>query len=249
MLLRAIEIQNFRSLEDVSLQGLSGFNVLIGRNSVGKSAIFGAISYLANYVFGRGMGSPQDSSILTDHDESRQFGVTLTLTPNDDERAGFVDSLVRIGLPEDRRQSITDSPLIRQMKYEFQASPGQPWNPELLTVSILAEDHLWVQIYSAFTLDGPPNRINPHRLMSIARVIQEDVSAPISASRIASKWSQFTINFSDSSVVKDYRRHADTWAIAVILEYFSSFYFFWPISPRRKDSASRSTREALVRWF
>jgi AAA15 family ATPase/GTPase len=56
MFLRSIEIQNYRSLEQVRLDNLQQFNVLIGRNNAGKSSVFEAISWLATIYLGRGSG-------------------------------------------------------------------------------------------------------------------------------------------------------------------------------------------------
>ncbi len=55
MLLRTLEIQNYRSLESAALGDLSQFNVLIGRNNSGKSAIFGGLSLLGKSIRGEGV--------------------------------------------------------------------------------------------------------------------------------------------------------------------------------------------------
>jgi AAA ATPase domain len=52
--LRSLEISNFRSLRSVSLQGLKGYNLFIGRNNVGKSNILHAIDqFLVAICFGK----------------------------------------------------------------------------------------------------------------------------------------------------------------------------------------------------
>src|SRR6266702_7711358 len=46
MWLYCLEVKNYRSLEDVKLDHLQQFNVLIGQNNAGKSAVFGALQGL-----------------------------------------------------------------------------------------------------------------------------------------------------------------------------------------------------------
>ena len=57
MYLRSIEVRDFRSLEHVKLDRLGQFNVLIGRNNSGKSAIFGALAFLNGSIHSSLTGS------------------------------------------------------------------------------------------------------------------------------------------------------------------------------------------------
>ena len=68
----SIKIQNFRSLEEVELNDLSGINILVGRNNAGKSSVFDTISYVAFHVFGRGTPTAPEAAVLTDHDNTRK---------------------------------------------------------------------------------------------------------------------------------------------------------------------------------
>ena len=53
MLLSSVQIENYRSIRSVNLEGMSQVNVLVGRNNVGKSTILDALAYVARRVFGR----------------------------------------------------------------------------------------------------------------------------------------------------------------------------------------------------
>ena len=90
MRLRSLRVQNFRSLEDVSLNGLDQFNVLIGRNNAGKSSVFGAISFVAAHVFGRGVPPFPAETLLTDRSPSRQLSIDMTFEVENQERAAFL---------------------------------------------------------------------------------------------------------------------------------------------------------------
>jgi AAA15 family ATPase/GTPase len=46
MFLDALEVKNYRSLEDVKLDSFDRFNVLIGRNNTGKSSVIGVLDLL-----------------------------------------------------------------------------------------------------------------------------------------------------------------------------------------------------------
>jgi len=61
MFLRSLAIKNYRSLEDVKLDKLDHFNVLIGRNNSGKSSVFGALQLVNGIV----NNVPLDSQVVT----------------------------------------------------------------------------------------------------------------------------------------------------------------------------------------
>jgi recombinational DNA repair ATPase RecF len=85
MWLRSVKIANYQSLEDVDLDGLGQFNVLIGRNNSGKSSVFGALDFLGK-VF-RGESVADVGRRLTAHDQTRSLGVRLCLQLSEKDRA------------------------------------------------------------------------------------------------------------------------------------------------------------------
>ncbi len=58
-------IKNYRSLEDVTLDKLDHFNVLIGRNNSSKSSVFGALQLVNSVVKGEGF---DEQRVLTNLD-------------------------------------------------------------------------------------------------------------------------------------------------------------------------------------
>src|SRR5438132_3174867 len=110
MLLHTLEIKNYRSLKDVKLNNLEQFNVLIGRNNVGKSSVFLAL-YDLNRILTTGSIS---SDILTGRDARQVLEITVTFQPRQREREDFVDILRNLGLDAQRQTAVLSSPLLRK---------------------------------------------------------------------------------------------------------------------------------------
>src|SRR5438874_2323794 len=89
MLLHNVGIRNFRSLEEVDIQGLERFAVLIGRNNAGKSSIFGAIQALARVITGQAFDA---STAITDN-QPRELQVILEFALTAQERDSTFDLL------------------------------------------------------------------------------------------------------------------------------------------------------------
>src|SRR5262249_11022825 len=53
MFLPTVEIRNYLSIEHAVLDGLDRLNILIGKNSAGKSAVFGALWFLGRVMHGQ----------------------------------------------------------------------------------------------------------------------------------------------------------------------------------------------------
>jgi predicted ATPase len=124
MILRELELRNFMSLEQVKLSGLGQLNVLIGRNNVGKSAIFRAIEHLARVVQGIGLASrvgDQESSLITDGSEDPSLIYRLRFELNERERGEFIRILAehRQGLDQ---PAYLASPLLRDVEYCFRSA-------------------------------------------------------------------------------------------------------------------------------
>lgn len=160
MLLHSLEIRNYRSLEHVKLDGLERFNVLIGRNNSGKSAVFGAPSYLASVVFqppGMHRSAP-NAAVLTDHDPQRSLEFDLTFAPLDRDRARFVELLESVGYAADRREELIASQLLRQVTHSFRSPRGQPTALRLTETRMTAEDGGWATIMAEDTSPGALGR-------------------------------------------------------------------------------------------
>jgi predicted ATPase len=154
--LRSLTIKNYRSLEDVRLNRLDRFNVLIGRNNSGKSSVFGALQFLYDSL----TGSISDSErVLTDLDPSRSLEVVLTFEPRQQDREELIDLVSTTEGQKGRRADILSSPLLRQIEYSFKAPVGRPHLLHLRQTRVLAEDNSWAVMQRMF---GDESVTNPN---------------------------------------------------------------------------------------
>src|SRR6059058_2290155 len=93
MLLTSLSIKNYQSLEDVTLDGLSQFNVLIGRNNAGKSSVFAALGFLNNVT--KNSGNPDPPRTLFNRDPSRRLQVELIFQLSEADRREFLGLILR----------------------------------------------------------------------------------------------------------------------------------------------------------
>src|SRR5881628_1470077 len=106
MLLRELEIKNYRSLEHVQLKDLGRFNVLIGRNNSGKSAIFGALALLNAAIRG---GSVDWATVITAKDPARSLEIRLLVETRQRDREDFVEFLCTAAGTNARQQDMRNS--------------------------------------------------------------------------------------------------------------------------------------------
>src|SRR5205814_3861959 len=99
MFLHSLEIKNYRSLEDIKLDNLDHFNVLIGRNNSGKSTIFGGLSLLNGVIQG---AVPIDwATALTGQRTDRSLELHLVFEPRQEDREQFIGLLCAAGQSEE----------------------------------------------------------------------------------------------------------------------------------------------------
>jgi recombinational DNA repair ATPase RecF len=138
MFLYSLAIQNYRSLEAVSLDRFGRFNVLIGRNNSGKSSVFGALQLLNTVLRG---GSVEPERILTDGDQSRLLKIAIVFKPRPREREEYFDMVCGDGPQGNRRGDMIDSPLLRLVSFHFQTPEGQPNVLHLYETKVLTEEN------------------------------------------------------------------------------------------------------------
>src|SRR2546426_56158 len=143
MLLVELDIENFKSLEKVSLKGLQQLNVLIGPNNSGKSAILGALDYLRKVVAGQQMDT---TGLVIGGDNRKQIRIRLRIRLGDEERNRIISNLTENANKEPRRLPITESPFLRMIEYHFESVRGNPQIAHVIQTSTLAEDGKWVVI-------------------------------------------------------------------------------------------------------
>jgi recombinational DNA repair ATPase RecF len=141
MFLRSLEIKNYRSLEHVELDRLEDFNVLIGRNSAGKSSVFGALLLLHSAINGK---SIEWETILTSRDTERLLELRLLFDLRPQDRNKILD-MIGAGLAEERQMALNNSPFARQVEFSFRG--GQRSNAiESGGLRLIGEDGKWATV-------------------------------------------------------------------------------------------------------
>jgi hypothetical protein len=155
MFLRALEIKNYRSLEDVSLPSLSNFNVLVGRNNSGKSSVFGALAFLHSIIHGIGVNW---TTTFTALDATRSLEIRLLCETRPKDRARLIE-IIGLNMEEQRRVAMQNSPLFRRVEFCFVSLPEAGGAFQLKELKILAEDGIWATILSLRGASSPSYNI------------------------------------------------------------------------------------------
>ena len=88
MKITSFEIENFKSLEKISVDSCQDFHVFIGANSAGKTSIFDAINIIKNT--GQKISNPEIISNGIGEFESKRIKLRLTITLDEDERVEYL---------------------------------------------------------------------------------------------------------------------------------------------------------------
>jgi ABC-type cobalamin/Fe3+-siderophores transport system ATPase subunit len=142
MRLTALRVRGYRPLEDVSLEALSHFNVLVGRNNAGKSSILRAVQHLA--VAGTGAAG-EDGEVLTDAKANLALQFSLEFELDDVERDWFVQ---KVGDRPRSHQRLLASTFARQIRIHIDSAPGAPQTLFVRGMELLAEDD-WAEVLMA----------------------------------------------------------------------------------------------------
>lgn len=135
MLLTRLGIRHFRSLEDVTFEGLSSLNVFVGRNNAGKSSVQVLLQKFASVVRGE---SVDWTGVITQPDAAArrlQLDLTFTLSPAERERL-----LQGLSGDQERIKALIETPLFRTARYVFESPSGNPELLHLRRVTLPAED-------------------------------------------------------------------------------------------------------------
>jgi energy-coupling factor transporter ATP-binding protein EcfA2 len=228
MWLRSVKIANYQSLEDVELDGLGQFNVLIGRNNSGKSSVFGALDLMGRVICGESV--PDANRRLTGHDRTRSLEMRLCVLPSEEDRSDFF-----LQLPADYREERGDELLkgtfLRQLRLTLQAPPGNPAHLRLREVTLLAESNQWAPVFRV--KDPSESKTNPMaRVTQIAEAarglgrspLEKSVLDVAGAPRKAGDC-QIGLNWvgGDSSAPGEFM-----WLLQRVARYFREAFFFSP---------------------
>jgi predicted ATP-dependent endonuclease of OLD family len=170
MILRSLEIKNYRSLEHVELNRLSDFNVLIGRNNAGKSAVFGALLSLTESSKGGGL---EWESILTSRDTGRTLELRLLFDLRPEDRTNFIDVIAN-DLSEERRLALNSSPFVRQVEFSFQGSQ-QIGAIRSSSLRLLGEDGRWATVMGPATSNTNVKSTNIKGAAQTAKLLEHHV--------------------------------------------------------------------------
>lgn len=237
MLLTSVEIQNYRSLEQVTLDDLRQFNVLIGHNNVGKSSVFGALMTVAQ-TLGNNLQLVLDPErVLTDQDIARALILAITLTPDATEREDF-DEIADAGNAPALRVALKRSQFAIQLRCTFEAPVGQPGMLRLARVEIPAADGHWALIHQ---MDEPQGGWPTYQttLSDLARLAQEARQAAnpqyfFETHALDLRGTRFRVNFMldntrvDQATLFGPGVALGTWPIRQVNAYLSKSFFFSP---------------------
>ncbi len=238
MRLRSLEIKNYRSLEDVKLDKLSCFNVIIGRNNSGKSSVFGALQLVNGVV----NNTPFDfQRVLTDLDVKRSLEVHLEFEPRQQDREEFLSLLYSTPDLQQRRQEALNSPLMRRIGYVLKAPRGSPNYLHPHEIRVLAEDGQWTTVQRISSNDSVAN---PSSMLINLGTIREQYTGYVLNSDLLNV---DTAQISDASLVVQVdlqQRPADAatmWVWTKLAEYLRNAFFFDPFRHSAESAGVQQT--------
>ena len=234
MYLRSLHVENFRCLEDVTLDGLDEqVNVLIGPNNSGKSSLFRVLEFLGQVV--RGVG-PDGSTILTGNDKSRVLKIVLGFTLRQDERERLVGELLKDPARIARAQA---SPFLRQVEYEFRAAAGQPALLHLMETRVTSLDGRPTAIQTVHGGQEPTVSNPQHMFRDIASAPDSIDSASMDVKTKGGSSTQILHTFASPNSALGVQRFSMFWPLVLVSEYLGQAFFFNPFRHGNARHASR----------
>ena len=176
MRLTRIEVRNFKSIESVELDRLSTFNVLIGRNNVGKSSVFQALEGVAASATGR--EAPYWARSAPRQEENRAFELTLDFQSNQEEVDQLAGLLTSFGMAAERATRLRNGSFARRIEYHWR-SVANPQPPFLQEIYVWTEDQRWAPVLRPD--DSPPGAEPTHRMFSLRKLAESAPEGPIKA--------------------------------------------------------------------
>ncbi len=240
MILRSLAIKNYRSLEDVKLDKLDRFNVLIGRNNSGKSSVFGALQ-LVNGVVNR---APfQWYRVLTELDMRRSLEIHLTFDLTQRDREEFLNLIYSTPDLQRRRDEALNSPLMRQIEYVFKAPAGRPDYLHPHEIRVLAEDGQWAVVQRILNVDVVAN---PSSQIVDLGIIRERYSGYVLNSHLLDVGMASVRDSSLATQIDLQQGNAGPetmWVWTKLAEYLRNAFFFDPFRHSIESAAAQQTPE------
>lgn len=220
MLLNELEIKNYRSLEHVTLTGLREFNVLIGRNNSGKSAVFGALTLLSNSIRGGGV---EGAGVITAWEMSRSLEIRLVFHPSAEDRRAFLATFAGPRF-EARREAMYNSALFRWIEFSFGSTPGNLQLMHLREMKISTEDGSFGSIQR---LTGDENASNPTaKVCNLTNITDEIIGRVAVESDTYSQSLGFYSDYLRNGIT--YQDPAAVWLLHILDGYLGAAFFFNP---------------------
>ncbi len=222
MFLQTLEISNYRSLEQIILSDMGQFNVLMGRNNSGKSSVFNALFYLNKILHNEQI--LEMSRVVTAGDAKRLLQMRLVFRTRQQDREEFIDLLIAGGFPEESKESMINSSLIRQIEFTFRSPASMPHYLHLRETKIQTEDNKWAVIQR---MVGDENSVNPENRF---------INLSTRATRGGLNSNALNIDTDSTSVnlhLQNYSSQfigdsATMWPLRRVIRYLSDAFFFNP---------------------
>lgn len=219
MFLESLSIKNYRSLEDVKLEGFQKFNVLIGRNNCGKSSVFGALSVLGSVIWGKGMDW---ESILTDKNKQLPLEIGLSLSLSASDRRELIPKVCSSKHWKNRINEVENSPFCRQINYLFRSPPGHPQMLHLREVKCLGEENSWF-VWQKMMSDEKSGNTTSYFVDWTA--VRQHVPQSLTGT-ILERWHQAAHNLGFGPDVDG--DDVNRWPMRALAQYLQKAYFFNP---------------------
>lgn len=231
MLLSRLLIRNYRSLEDVTLDDMDRLVVLVGRNNSGKSAVFGALTVVAEAFRDKAIDWTRH---ITDGDLRRTFVLEAEFLLAEAERQEYMQLLFSqdIRIHHERRETVLASPFATRLRVRFMQRPASNNNLRVAEVALLAEDGKWAEVSGSDHQEGRQartltdfTRASPSLQLSAERI------SHIPATTLGSTLAYFVAESAPN----------DFWPLTQVARYFTSAFFF---SPHRRSSEQLAAEAA-----
>ncbi len=222
MYLQELHVENYRSLEKTSLEGLEQFNVLIGPNNSGKSALLGAVEYVSRVIRGEGVDT---STVVTERDSTRSLRFRFRFGLRQPQRGAIIDSLVQQAR---RRETLRNSPFLQRIDYQFVAHPNSPHVVHLTETNVLAEDAQWVPIQTGGEITSATPQVS---FRDIAAILAGNAEGTLDAEALNVKTKGGTavnlhVNFAAPNAPG--LPMPLSWPVLAIKNYLTQAFFFSP---------------------
>ncbi len=226
-MLKSITIQNYRCIDALKLDGLSRFNVLVGRNNAGKSSVMGALQLVGARLNGAAVGR----DVFPQRDQARELNIKLELSFDDDQRGSLLQEARARALD---REALQGSPVLASATYSFRAR-APDFGLHLVEVAIpdLGGGQLPV------VREHPkPGKAPALEWVMLAPALRDDARAKGKAALSSTDLARTTGTVSAADLVAGSGDPIVSRLLGMLAEYLTGAYFF---QPNRK-----STREMDV---